>query len=93
MKHATDIAALDDIQVAPFTGAWIETFHTSKKSKSEAVAPFTGAWIETYVRYAYSSVVFVAPFTGAWIETPICSISISHFWTSLPSRERGLKPS
>jgi len=33
--------------VAPFTGAWIETFKLYNKCGEEQVAPFTGAWIET----------------------------------------------
>ena len=33
--------------VAPFTGAWIETLITVCNRRSTAVAPFTGAWIET----------------------------------------------
>ena len=35
------------IVVAPFTGAWIETFRSTQRSKTPQVAPFTGAWIET----------------------------------------------
>ena len=34
-------------QVAPFTGAWIETFVRVDMSHVVEVAPFTGAWIET----------------------------------------------
>ena len=34
-------------QVAPFTGAWIETLVGFVAVYSDAVAPFTGAWIET----------------------------------------------
>ena len=35
--------------VAPFTGAWIETFAGRLDDKGKPVAPFTGAWIETDV--------------------------------------------
>ena len=35
--------------VAPFTGAWIETFGWRKLRFRYHVAPFTGAWIETYI--------------------------------------------
>ena len=34
-------------RVAPFTGAWIETSSSLRRSGSARVAPFTGAWIET----------------------------------------------
>ena len=33
--------------VAPFVGAWIETFQESSNCYSDYVAPFVGAWIET----------------------------------------------
>ena len=36
-----------DVDVAPFTGAWIETIHTCLAILFIIVAPFTGAWIET----------------------------------------------
>ena len=54
------------------------------------VAPFTGAWIEITSMWCRILTRSVAPFTGAWIE-----ISAQHavydLWSSLPSRERGLK--
>ena len=33
--------------VAPFTGAWIETIFSGRNRWQCNVAPFTGAWIET----------------------------------------------
>ena len=36
--------------VAPFTGAWIETLGLKEALSVEVVAPFTGAWIETVLR-------------------------------------------
>ena len=33
--------------VAPFTGAWIETLSEKHECCPDLVAPFTGAWIET----------------------------------------------
>ncbi len=56
-------------EVAPFTGAWIETKSIDQAYKTGRVAPFTGAWIETAVRWNYPADGLVAPFTGAWIET------------------------
>ncbi len=35
------------MNVAPFTGAWIETCTGIWRGSSSPVAPFTGAWIET----------------------------------------------
>ena len=36
------------LNVAPFTGAWIETGQLPLADYQVKVAPFTGAWIETY---------------------------------------------
>ena len=57
------------IAVAPFVGAWIETYRRFRKKRYMAVAPFVGAWIETpdYIKTQLLSAV--APFVGAWIET------------------------
>ena len=41
------LAAKVALVVAPFTGAWIETFKDINVNRSKGVAPFTGAWIET----------------------------------------------
>ncbi len=37
----------EDMRVAPFTGAWIETLVSCFNCGELIVAPFTGAWIET----------------------------------------------
>ena len=58
------------MQVAPFTGAWIETDPEEQRRSAQGVAPFTGAWIETPARLVTYLTAAVAPFTGAWIETP-----------------------
>jgi len=55
--------------VAPFTGAWIETYPRLSATMIKNVAPFTGAWIETSSTRHASPSTRVAPFTGAWIET------------------------
>ena len=76
--------------VAPFTGAWIETWSLLRPPSPLTVAPFTGAWIETS-RPARGIVIrLVAPFTGAWIET-YEELIFYRYERSLPSRERGLK--
>ena len=36
-----------NITVAPYVGAWIETFKSSNVFISDFVAPYVGAWIET----------------------------------------------
>ncbi len=33
--------------VAPYVGAWIETFTPHSNSRANQVAPYVGAWIET----------------------------------------------
>ena len=37
---------LRGIEVAPFTGAWIEIRYSVAVMRRPPVAPFTGAWIE-----------------------------------------------
>ena len=76
--------------VAPFVGAWIETYLYHLQRQYVSVAPFVGAWIETSVILANTIVFPVAPFVGAWIETIWKSIPAKRL-ESLPSWERGLK--
>ena len=57
------------LNVAPFTGAWIETIGAASCALVSLVAPFTGAWIETVAPSLCPAGMRVAPFTGAWIET------------------------
>ena len=57
------------IAVAPFVGAWIETYKSQGKDVDQFVAPFVGAWIETYSQVGIFDEYIVAPFVGAWIET------------------------
>ena len=78
------------VQVAPFTGAWIEILMLAIPKAPFAVAPFTGAWIEISGIVILSSDIIVAPFTGAWIEIRRW-LSPLRRQRSLPSRERGLK--
>ena len=59
-------------QVAPHTGAWIETPSYRVLKMNFLVAPHTGAWIETPALLAVW-LRCVAPHTGAWIETLITS--------------------
>ena len=57
------------IEVAPLTGAWIETKYRQYLRQLVTVAPLTGAWIETLVCMIRAVALQVAPLTGAWIET------------------------
>ncbi len=47
MKHTITPRSLKTFQVAPRTGAWIETFPARVALPISFVAPRTGAWIET----------------------------------------------
>ena len=38
----------NDVNVAPYVGAWIETSNLGLNSLVAKVAPYVGAWIETY---------------------------------------------
>ena len=57
--------------VAPYVGAWIETFDMQEVDEMDDVAPYVGAWIETSVLSLYVANYSVAPYVGAWIETHI----------------------
>ena len=77
--------------VAPFTGAWIEIQVAMTAVAASNVAPFTGAWIEIVPQSIRAHTLIVAPFTGAWIEISAAKEKVAGFFSSLPSRERGLK--
>ena len=56
MSHPTRVRGLKrhrprdedgDDDVAPYTGAWIETRSSMSPTTRYGVAPYTGAWIET----------------------------------------------
>ena len=69
MKHRMREKDWLQLEVAPFTGAWIETDGVDDVTAWLKVAPFTGAWIETLSAAQRQPTRQVAPFTGAWIET------------------------
>ena len=56
------------------------------------VAPYAGAWIETGILRAPCLRPGVAPYAGAWIETSTLASQSCNVASSLPTRERGLKP-
>ena len=37
-------------KVAPYVGAWIETFRFGNEKEECSVAPYVGAWIETQIK-------------------------------------------
>ena len=41
------------LNVAPYTGAWIEIGAIAYSNCSITVAPYTGAWIEMYISYLF----------------------------------------
>ena len=43
------VEAINDIYVAPYVGAWIETSWPFVVSSKNTVAPYVGAWIETFL--------------------------------------------
>ena len=78
------------ISVAPYMGAWIETFLLSEQEGHTLVAPYMGAWIETISNGS----VFLAPRSHPiWVRgLKLCST----LWTyrlpqSHPIWVRGLK--
>ena len=77
--------------VAPFAGAWIEIKKNITKRWEHLVAPFAGAWIEIIQSIGQPRNPYVAPFAGAWIEIFMINSKRLNFFSSLPSRERGLK--
>ena len=62
-----------------------------KKDGRIAVAPLAGAWIEMFSARVIALYISVAPLAGAWIEIAFINNRDTVAWTSLPSRERGLK--
>ena len=81
-----------DGTVAPYAGAWIETFSEWVDCAPEGVAPYAGAWIETSGWAVAGALSSVAPYAGAWIETSSSRAFWAHSVKSRPTRARGLKP-
>ena len=55
--------------VAPFTGAWIETFEIQPKPAGITSPPSRGRGLKLKLKSDMAEDYWVAPFTGAWIET------------------------
>ena len=78
------------ISVAPYVGAWIETWQWIGKSIPGEVAPYVGAWIETSRWEKPLRYFAVAPYVGAWIETYYLRLTVMRLG-SHPTWVRGLK--
>ena len=69
LKHLETSIAWNETEVAPYVGAWIETFEGVQYGALSMVAPYVGAWIETEFDALGYEATPVAPYVGAWIET------------------------
>ena len=69
LKHSLHCLLLYAVGVAPYVGAWIETFCRMAPYLHCRVAPYVGAWIETHRLRDCPESAKVAPYVGAWIET------------------------
>ena len=69
---------------------WIEIKKRLKVQKKVQVTPYAGVWIEICSYFLVASLPFVTPYAGVWIEI-IRIRSIINLYTSLPTRECGLK--
>ena len=79
------------LRVAPYVGAWIETFIPGHHLSHSQVAPYVGAWIETGTLRLAVADVGVAPYVGAWIETIEFREGLFNETQSHPMWVRGLK--
>ena len=79
-------------QVAPYTGAWIETLRNFTSYPNWLVAPYTGAWIETQNFMASLSMSTASlPIRGRGLKQIVIQNFLGKI-LSLPIRGRGLKP-
>ena len=90
LKHGKVGRRIAEHGVAPYVGAWIETYQPLAIVKYITVAPYVGAWIETTVLLSPTSVPLVAPYVGAWIETRLEGAG-NYEYKSHPMWVRGLK--
>ena len=89
LKHIL-VADIAYYYVAPYVGAWIETFACARFLYPVVVAPYVGAWIETTIKVDSKQLIRVAPYVGAWIET-LSKVILSFKVSSHPMWVRGLK--
>ena len=84
------VAALAKTFVAPFTGAWIETWNQGWMFLAKVVAPFTGAWIETRAPVCGCSAIRSHPSRVRGLKLGLAA-RLRSATRSHPSRVRGLK--
>ena len=82
--------AMNNPQVAPRVGAWIETALPGQVFQRMVVALRVGAWIETGALGTTLMDGQVAPRVGAWIETAV-RVDGGRCGLSRPAWARGLK--
>ena len=70
------------LTVAPYVGAWIETFSSFLREEEGMVAPYVGAWIETCINEDGNETTVVAPYVGARIETRMHETTLLRKWRS-----------
>ena len=59
---------LEDPEVTPFVGVWIEMIKIIGLPSSNIVTPFVGVWIEILQQHSPAQLFPVTPFVGVWIE-------------------------
>ena len=55
LKHILSTYTRTIHKVAPYVGAWIETFDLTLVDLQMLVAPYVGAWIETHQRQCHQN--------------------------------------
>ena len=68
MKSFRLVVTVNDHDVAPLVGAWIEISGNCYLLTADNVAPLVGAWIEISGNCYLLTADNVAPLVGAWIE-------------------------
>ena len=76
--------------VTPYAGVWIEIDVSLQDLTIHIVTPYAGVWIEIRIFWKNTNTHFVTPYAGVWIEIADPTAIVST-WTSLPTRECGLK--
>ena len=79
------------MNVAPFTGAWIEIISRSRTHAKLLSRPSRARGLKFVIDALSDGKCRVAPFTGAWIEIRLHHEAFRNNLLSRPSRARGLK--
>ena len=79
-KRSPAIWRARTMSVAPYAGAWIETYRRQFRLYVHNVAPYAGAWIETLSTVLCSALRLVAPYAGRLF-----------FWTARDVFKRALR--